>query len=1375
MSPRNTAFRIALSALALSLCAGPAVAGPLDPRALPPGLAPWVPWVLDEVPEHACPVVAGAAACLWPGELVLSVEADGAAFSQDAHVDMAMFLELPGDPTLWPQGVTVDGKPAAVLAREGRPAVMLAPGEHRVAGRLPWAKRPEGIRIPAATARIGLTVDRVPMPFPRRDADGLLWLQNAARAGQEGERLDLEVSRKVADGIPLLVTTRIVLRAAGKAREQNLGRVLLEGTIPMSLTANVPARLDKEGALRVQVRAGTHSIEILARTDGSPETLVAPRKDPPWPAEETWVFEANEVFRQAALSGPPGVDPSRTGISEEWRKLPAFLLSGGAKLTVATTRRGEPDPPPDKLELRREMWMDLSGKGFTVRDNLSGSLSRASRLDLGKPGALGHVSVDGADQLITRNPSSGLAGVELRRGAVAMQAEWRVEGRARDVPAVAWSQDVQSLSATLHLPPGWTLLTASGVDELPGTWVAEWTLFSFFFVLLLSLAVGKLAGWPWGALTLVMLALCHNEDGAPFYEWLSLLAAMGLLRVLPEGRIKLANRAWWWLSAIALAVAVVPFSVGQVRTGLFPQIEESGDAFGFGPMGMAERAASAPPLEPMPVQAPAKGKEQKAAESESDGRMAQQAAQSLDVGVISTRPGSGWGRGEGRLGGKMRYQTALQQDPKAVVQTGPGVPRWTWHRWNLNWSGPVTKDHEIGLWLLSPRVNLILSLLRVLLVLALAYRLVRGSWSNVKLVSAPVAGAAAVTTGLALLLSPWSAFSTEAPEQTVLQDLKARLTRPAECRPDCVSIPALDIEVKGASLRLVAEAHAGEASSFRLPGPAQNWVPATVKVDGRRATALALREDGFIHVRLDAGRHVVEAVGPMPPSDTVTLQFGDAPHRVTATAPGFTIDGLREDGRAESSIQITRAVEAGAVRVAEEGSYPPWLEITRTLDIGIPWLVHTAVRRVSPTGSPVLVRVPLLPGESVTESELEVEGREVVLSMGRDDEEVRWSSTLEERPSFELDAPAGKPWSEVWILKCSPVWQCAFKGLTPVRHQIEGRFEPELRPWPGESLSLAFRRPEGMAGRSVTIDSAELRAWPGVRLQKAHLALQVRSSRGGVQKIALPPGARVQDLSVGGAKLPLRQSGNTIEITLKPGTQAIDVDWQQPGGISARQKAPAVSLNGEAVNARVTIVLPEDRWLLFAGGPSWGPAVLFWGYLVVVLLAAFVLGRIPTSPLKTWQWVLLGAGLTQIPAPAAIVIVGWFFALTWRRRRPLQHFVVHNGLQVVLALWTLVALGCLYGAVHMGLLVQPDMQVAGGGSTNTELSWYVDRMALGLPEPWVLSLPLWVFRVAMLLWALWMAASLVKWMVWAWRCVSHELLWRPRPPRPTRDETKSGA
>jgi hypothetical protein len=83
---------------------------------------------------------------------------------------------------------------------------------------------------------------------------------------------------------------------------------------------------------------------------------------------------------------------------------------------------------------------------------------------------------------------------------------------------------------------------------------------------------------------------------------------------------------------------------------------------------------------------------------------------------------------------------------------------------------------------------------------------------------------------------------------------------------------------------------------------------------------------------------------------------------------------------------------------------------------------------------------------------------------------------------------------------------------------------------------------------------------------------------------------------------------------------------------------------------------------------------------------------------------------------------------------------------VLLVAYTLVALGCLYAAVHAGLLFDPDMQITGNGSTNWRMLWYVDRIDGALPRPAVLSLPLWVWRVVMLLWALWLAASLIGWL-----------------------------
>ena len=58
------------------------------------------------------------------------------------------------------------------------------------------------------------------------------------------------------------------------------------------------------------------------------------------------------------LSGPAPIDPSRTELPEDWRALPAFLVEPGASLALKEVRRGEAEPPPDALNLARELWLD---------------------------------------------------------------------------------------------------------------------------------------------------------------------------------------------------------------------------------------------------------------------------------------------------------------------------------------------------------------------------------------------------------------------------------------------------------------------------------------------------------------------------------------------------------------------------------------------------------------------------------------------------------------------------------------------------------------------------------------------------------------------------------------------------------------------------------------------------------------------------------------------------------------------------------------------------------------------------------------------------------------------------------------------------------
>ena len=382
-----------------------------------------------------------------------------------------------------------------------------------------------------------------------------------------------------------------------------------------------------------------------------------------------------------------------------------------------------------------------------------------------------------------------------------------------------------------------------------------------------------------------------------------------------------------------------------------------------------------------------------------------------------------------------------------------------------------------------------------------------------------------------------------------------------------------------------------------------------------------------------------------------------------------------------------------------------------------------------------------------------------------------------------LKAPEGKPWSEVWVVDCGLVWQCEATGLAPVSRLRDGRLTPEFRPWPGESLSLAFRRPKGLEGRSMTLDRVSLRLVPGTRLQDATLDMKVRASRGGPLVLTLPDGAEVQELKVRGVDRPIRPEGNKLTLSIEPGEQPVKVAWRTTGGLGIGYRAPAVDVGGPAVNAHVSVLMPEDRWLLYVRGPSWGPAVLFWGTLLFVVFVSIVLSRTPLTPLTTAQWVLLGLGLTQIPLGGGAIVAGWFFVVAWRRDRVFERAVLHDLLQIALVAWTLVAMGCLYGAVLQGLAADPDMQVAGGGSIGTQLQWYQDRVDGALPRPWVLSLPLWVYRLTMLAWSLWLAFRLRRWLPWGWGSFTSGGLWRPlrRPkveppaePPPAADSPAAG-
>jgi hypothetical protein len=502
---------------------------------------------------------------------------------------------------------------------------------------------------------------------------------------------------------------------------------------------------------------------------------------------------------------------------------------------------------------------------------------------------------------------------------------------------------------------------------------------------------------------------------------------------------------------------------------------------------------------------------------------------------------------------------------------------------------------------------------------------------------------------------------------------------------------------------------------------------------------------------------------------------------------GYDLFGLRPDGGLEATLQLVRQAgpDEGAPSDAAPAALPPFVRVERALALGLTWEARVRVRRLSPADEALVLEVPLLAGESVTTPGLEVRDGRVRVSLAPGAAAADWSSVLAVADSLELAAPEDVPWTEAWSLRASPIWHVMAQGIPPVQADPT-RPGPDLawRPWPGERVQLAIERPAGVGGATRTLDASRLVLRPGLRSSDAELALTLRSSQGGEQRVTLPEGAELQRVAVDGREQPIRQEGRGVVLPLVPGTSTVELAWREPRGLGARWRGPEVDVGVPGVNAEVEVHPPAGRWLLYASGPPLGPAVLFWPLLAVYLALAALLGRTRLAPvgspklvpLGTLSWALLALGLTQVSVPLAALVPLWLLALGWRR----AHGAAVPGrwldaVQVGLALLTLAALAALLASIRAGLLGLPEMQIAGNGSSAGLLRWYQDRTEGTLPQPALLSLPLGAYRALMLLWALWIAQALVGWLRFGWSAVSTGELWRPlRRPRPDLERPMGG-
>ena len=1337
------------------------VVAPLWAQDIPPALQDWKGWVLHDAPEQACPLLnspmapTGGRQCVWPGELTLAVDAQGARFSEDVQVDAPAWVALPGGERAWPQSVRVDGQPQPVLAPRQVPAVWLTVGLHHIEGQLAWATRPATLAMPASIGLLALSIDGKPVNRVERQGDRLT-LGEAAPAERASDALSVRVYRELSDGLPPTLETRLQLEVAGSAREQLLGPALPAGFVATAVDGDLPARLDADGRLRVQLRPGSWTLTLHARATAPLAAVQWTPPAAPWPAQETWSYADDPALRGTRVAGQ-GVDAGHAGVPGDWAELPAYRIDAGHGLTVTEVTRGDADGRGDQLRLQREMWLDFDGHGLSVADRVSGTLRHPGRLAVGAPWQLLRASQAGQPLLITQDKTG--RGVELRERSLQLDAGLRLPTHGGRLPVAGWQVPLENIEAILHLPPGYHLLGAPGADRSPGSWVAQWTLLDLFVVALIALLAGRALGWPWAALAAAFLALAQHEAGAPRWTLAVALALALLLRALPEGRLRLAARVAA-LAAFVLAVLwTLPFTATQLQYALHPQLENRGvpvpahfamrepaAAGEAAPASMPAPPPPAPPAPPSPsMQAPA-----------IDEATNNPAPESLSAISVSAA---------GMLGVMDAANQSL--DSRNVVQAGDGTPSWRMGETDrLSWSGPVTADQTMRLVIAPAWLVRLLRVLMVALLAALLSRLVpllvtpwRARWRG---------GVRGVST-LALLASMMSvapashAQQAGLPDQTLLTQLHARLTELPRCTPQCVALANAQLQAQGDTLDVVLQADAGADGGLPLPMGDEGLALVSASLDGHPA-AVVRQYDQLLLLRLGRGVHRVALQYRLAGVDTASLRFPLHVGRLAFAGQGWTVSGLDGDRLLGDSLGFSRVHAAGdGTEQPVTQRFPPYVRVTRQLMFGLDWMVQTTVQRIAPAQGGFSLSIPLLPGEHPLGENLPVHDGRLQASFTADEQTVRWQSRLDHAATVTLDAPPLADRAEVWQIDSAPMWHVDAQGVPTSASESGLRFDPR----PGETLTLHLSEPEAVAGGSIAFDQVQASLQVGERASELALALQARSTRGGEQALTLPAGAELLQANRDGEPLNLAVRERQLSLPLLPGSHRYELRLRTPEGVGLRTRTPALELHAPAANVALDLQLPHDRWVLWTWGPSAGPAVLYWSQLVVLLLAAWLLARYAPTPLRFGHWLLLGLGFSAFAWSAYALVVVWLIALGLRARGLRVGATLFNLLQVGLALLTLAALLALIGAVPSGLLGLPDMHVAGNGSTAWQLRWFADRSAGALPAAGVVSVPLWVYKLAMLAWALWLANALIGWLRWAFGAWSEGGYWHARAPRTT--------
>jgi hypothetical protein len=1331
-------------------------------EAIPEPLKPWVQWVKKGSENLSCPFINKTSyankanhICAWPSTLALDVQDNSAKFKQSWRVLTKSKIPLPGNAKNWPLAVKIDNKDVPVFTHQGMPTIELEKGSYVIEGKFEWMKMPQSIAIPKQYAFVEMTINNRAVAFPKIEGSDL-WLQKFQPKVEKRDSIDISVVRRVSDGPFIKLETFISINMSGKMREVELGKVLPEGFELIGISSKVSSFLDGDGVLHAKLKPGRWTIKVNAYAQPTLLSWKRPEQTHHWPEDEIWVFEGDENLRLGKIEGAKMIDSSQATMPAPWYQLPSYLVNTSNSLSYEVQHRGKPLHLENQLSLNRTLWLSFDSSEYTFNDYIKGAMIDEWRLSMKTPYLLESAeNQDGAVLITTKE--QGERGVENRSPQVNVQARGII-GATQELPVTGWDNDFERVSLIVNLPPGNKLFAVFGADYVSNSWWENWTIWASFIVLLSSLMASRLINITAGISTTLMLLFIYQEGSAPVLAIINLLIAIAIKKHQPFERIKKLIKAYWIMS-VALAVgAILLFSATQLRTVIHPQLEsKDSSAQSFNNRNFQQESQQEYLDDSIAVESVKQRTKSAIYNSIQNDQIER-------IEVTGSRvPNTKNTAVESMM---ERYQS------DAVMQAGSGIPDWQWNSYRVEWNSPVAKDQMFDVIILSKGTYRVIKILGILLTLLWLFVVLKDVISSAfkKLPSKAIASILAV-----FMLMPSYTPTVEAadfPDQYLLEELKARVTKAPLCAPDCAAMNSLVVSTNDKSLRLSMSVHANVATAIAIP-KSEFWRPEKISINGKEAGSL-FRNNGWIYIPVDKGLSMVVLQGQVAPVDVFQLEFKDKPKHVkllnTQQWEVLGNQGSRLSGNALEFVAKVK-IQQGSEQTSTRYNTKPFVKVTRELSVDQLWTVRTSVERIAPSNGSINVKVPTLVGENIMSADLIVENDYVEATIPAGKRVFSWTSTIERQQTLTLHAKPEQALIEQWRVIVSPAWHAELSGLPTILDEQSTLEQPSnnefftylFYPYPDETLTIAVTRPDAVKGHVLAVDKVNYTINQGSRTSKLELVFDYRSTRGGEHVIDLPVSYQLKEISIDNKLINLQLEDGKLAIPILPGKHNVKIMMRANVTEELLLSAPEINLNAPVSNITSVLNVSNQRWVLWAKGPLLGPAVLYWGELLAFILLALLVSRVKFSPLSTGNWIVLGFGLSLSNWGILMVIAVWFASITASTYRSKELSPSsYNISQLFLYGLSVAAVISLLSVVPMSLLSSPSMGIEGNSSYGNHLQWFSDKSSGLLPAVSVVSISTLFYKGLMLIWVIWLSFALLGWMKWSWKTLGQQGYWKSK-------------